>query len=66
MKIHNRPDVVRTIQEALPAGVQGEYEELETFYCEICEKRYYPQFLKKSLSFYSRCLCLPCFIFFQL
>lgn len=38
MRMHNKRDL-KSIQEALPPGICDEYKEVETFYCEICEKR---------------------------
>uniref|UniRef100_A0A1B0BLZ8 C2H2-type domain-containing protein n=1 Tax=Glossina palpalis gambiensis TaxID=67801 RepID=A0A1B0BLZ8_9MUSC len=39
MKIHNKR-TAKTIQDALPAGAQSEYGELNLFYCEICNKSF--------------------------
>lgn len=38
MRIHDKRDN-KSIQEALPAGAQDEYKDVEKFYCEICDKR---------------------------
>uniref|UniRef100_A0A1A9WWQ6 C2H2-type domain-containing protein n=1 Tax=Glossina brevipalpis TaxID=37001 RepID=A0A1A9WWQ6_9MUSC len=39
MKIHNKR-ATKTIQDALPAGAQSEYGDLNLFYCEICNKSF--------------------------
>ncbi|XP_073845997.1 optix-binding protein [Musca autumnalis] len=39
MKMHNER-TVKSIQEALPAGALPEYNELNQFYCEICNKSF--------------------------
>lgn len=38
MKMHDERSL-KSIQEALPAGAQTEYNEQNQFYCEICNKR---------------------------
>ncbi|XP_037815578.1 zinc finger and SCAN domain-containing protein 2 [Lucilia sericata] len=39
MKMHKK-QTVKTIQEALPVGAQNEYNELNQFFCEICNKSF--------------------------
>ncbi|XP_065369914.1 zinc finger protein 90 homolog [Calliphora vicina] len=39
MKMHKK-QTIKTIQEALPVGAQNEYNELNQFFCEICNKSF--------------------------
>lgn len=43
MRIHEKV-VSKSIQDALPVGAHQQYSELDQFYCEICNKRYFKSF----------------------